>query len=77
MRRELSAFQAHVLHRVTLWEIGDIGLEECVDGLREVAVRHGLVASYGVNEIEWIIGSEFANAGVHYGDIRPLQEVYP
>jgi hypothetical protein len=66
-----------VLHRVTLWETNQIGLNECVDGLRATACRHGLVARYGVDEVEWIIGSEFAAAGVHYGDIRPQEGIYP
>lgn len=74
---ELKLFAAHVLHCVTLYEIGEKGLWEVVCALREKAIRHQLVASYGVEEIEWIIGSEFESAGVHYGDIRPLEGVYP
>jgi hypothetical protein len=77
MTRELATFHAHVLHQVTLWQINEIGLQQAVDELRGKAVRYGLVARYGVTEVEWIIGSEFEAAGVHYGDIRPLEDVYP
>lgn len=65
------------MHCVTLYEVGTLSLWEVVQELRTKAIRHGLVGSYGVDAIEWIIGSEFEKAGVHYGDIRPLEGVYP
>lgn len=67
---QLKTFAAHCLHQATLWQFGRIGLEEAVDGLRFKALRHGLVTSYGGNEIERIIGWAFAEVGVDYGDIR-------
>jgi hypothetical protein len=73
----LKSFAAHALHQATRFQRGEVGLNEAVDGLRFTAVRHQLIASYGHNEIEWIIGYAFAEAGVHYGDIRPKEGVYP
>jgi hypothetical protein len=73
----LKTFAAYTLHQVTLWQFGKIGLQEAADGLRLTAARHGLVASYGKAEIEWIIGWAFAEVGVDYGDIRPLEGVRP
>ena len=75
--RHMKLFAAHALHQATRFQRGEVGLHEAVDGLRFTAVRHQLVASYGVEEIEWIIGYAFAEVGVHYGDIRPLEGVYP
>jgi hypothetical protein len=75
--RDLKLFAAHALHQATRFQRGELGLNEAVDGLRFKAARHQLIASYGQDEVEWIIGFAFAEAGVHYGDIRPLQGVYP
>jgi hypothetical protein len=70
----LKTFAAHCLHQVTLWQFGRIGLQAAVDELRFKALRHGLVTSYGGNEIEWIIGWAFAEVGVDYHDIRVREE---
>jgi hypothetical protein len=73
----LKSFAAHALHQATRFQRGEVGLNEAVDGLRFKAVRYGLVASYGTEEVEWIIGYALAEVGVHYGDIRPKEGVYP
>jgi hypothetical protein len=75
--QQLKTFAAHCLHQATLWQIGDIGLQQAADELRFKAAQHGLIASCGSGEIEWIIGCAFSEAGVHYGDIRPLQDMQP
>ena len=73
----LKSFAAHAQHQVARFQMREVGLQEAVDGLRFKAARHGLIASYGQHEVEWIIGYACAEAGVHYGDIRPLEGVYP
>ena len=72
----IKTFAAHAMHQATRWSLGDIGLQEAVDGLRETAWRHGLVRYFqdketGTREVEWIIGYAFAEYGVDYSDIRP------
>jgi hypothetical protein len=67
---QLKLWAAHCLHQATLWQINEIGLQEAVDELRFKAVRHGLIQSYGRDEIEWIIGFAFAEVGVDYHNIR-------
>lgn len=73
----LKSFAAFAMHCTARFLMGELGLQEAVDELRFKAVRHGLVASYGQDQVEWIIGYAFAEAGVHYSDIRPLEGVYP
>lgn len=73
----LKTFSAHVLHQVTRWQIGEIGLQECVDELRFKAARHGLLRDYGADEIEWIIGTAFEDVGVAYHDIRIRESDWP
>jgi hypothetical protein len=56
----LETFAARCEARAALWQAGELTLHDAVDELQADAVRHGLVADVGQNEVQRIIAEAFA-----------------
>lgn len=56
----LDVLIARVEAKATLWVAGEISLHDAVDELWHEAMRDGLVAELGPDEVQWILSDAFA-----------------